>query len=286
LRFLDLFSGIGAFALGLERAGMTVAAFCEIDPFCQLVLRKHWPHVPIFNDVCELTRDKLIKTGVIDDEIGQTIDLICGGFPCQPFSIAGKRKGAADSRYLWPEMFRIIKALRPRWVLGENVAGIVNLALDTVLSDLESEGYETATFIIPACAVGAPHKRDRVWIVAHSNSTGLEIGTGVSKNTATECKAIKRAYRRDTQSRVGGVFDGSVDWLHGDLNEIISRIDSYLWPAPFPCDQYMWEPPRWLEVKPPNHKQRIIALGNSLVPQIAEVIGYMILQVESITYRE
>lgn len=154
----SLFSGIGGLDLGLERAGWTIKWQVEVDEWCRKVLTKHWPDVPRYGDIRELKGDEL-----------EPVDLICGGFPCQPFSVAGKRRGAADDRYLWPEMFRIIKALRPAWVLGENVANIVNMALDTVLSDLESEGYEAATFVIPACAVGAPHRRDRVWIVAYSH---------------------------------------------------------------------------------------------------------------------
>lgn len=164
----SLFSGIGAMDYGLQRAGMKIAWQVEINDFCRAVLEKHWPDVPKYKDIREVKPDEL-----------EPVDLICGGFPCQPFSAAGKRRGTADDRYLWPEMFRVIKALRPRWVLGENVAGIVNLALDTVLSDLESEGYETATFIIPACAVGAPHRRDRVWIVAYS--AGVERQSGAKE---------------------------------------------------------------------------------------------------------
>jgi len=156
LTFGSLFAGIGGFDLGLERAGMICKWQVEWNQFCQEVLKKHWPHIPKYGDITKLRGDEL-----------ETVDIVCGGFPCQPFSIAGKRRGKADNRYLWPEMLRIIKELRPRWVIGENVTGIINMALDTVLSDLESEDYETATLIIPACAVGAPHRRDRIWIVAY-----------------------------------------------------------------------------------------------------------------------
>lgn len=159
MRVLDLFSGIGGFSLGLERAGMTTVAFCEIDPFCRAVLRKHWPDVPQFEDVRKLR----------GEDVGP-VDLVCGGYPCQPFSTAGKRGGAEDDRHLWPEMFRIISELRPTWVLGENVAGHITLGLDEVLSDLDALGYASRAFVIPACAVDAPHRRDRVWIVAHANS--------------------------------------------------------------------------------------------------------------------
>lgn len=165
---LDLFSGIGGITLAAEWAGIETVAFCEIDPYCQKVLRKHWPDVPIFDDVRKLTKQTLIGAGVIDDD--RTIDLISAGYPCQPFSVAGKRGGAEDDRHLWPEVFRLIKELRPTWVLGENVAGHVTLGLDDVLADLESIGYTAQAFVVPACAVGAPHRRDRVFIVAYSNS--------------------------------------------------------------------------------------------------------------------
>ena len=160
LRVLDLFSGIGGFSLGLERTGgFETVAFCEIDPFCRKVLSKHWPDVPIFEDVRELTSE---QTG--------PIDLICGGYPCQPFSHAGQRRGAEDDRHLWPEVKRLVASIRPRWCLFENVAGHISMGLDEVLSDLESEGYTAWTVVIPACAVDAPHRRDRVWIVANSKS--------------------------------------------------------------------------------------------------------------------
>ena len=155
----SLFSGIGGFDLGLERAGMTIKWQVEIDDFCNKVLEKHWPDVKRYRDIKELRGDEL-----------EPVDLICGGFPCQPFSAAGKRRSKEDDRYLWPEMLRVIRAVRPNWIVGENVAGIVSLALDDVLSDLENEGYTCQSFIIPACAVNAPHRRDRVWIIAHRNS--------------------------------------------------------------------------------------------------------------------
>lgn len=159
MRFLSLFAGIGGFDLGLERAGFECAGQVEINPFCQKVLAKHWPNVKRMSDIRE----------VKGNEFG-TIDLVCGGFPCQPFSVAGKQKGKEDDRYLWPEMLRIIKVTKPTWIVGENVVGIVNLALEQVCLDLEAEEYEVQSFIIPACAVDAPHRRDRVWIIAYSSS--------------------------------------------------------------------------------------------------------------------
>ncbi|OJF18309.1 MAG: hypothetical protein A6D91_12515, partial [Bacillaceae bacterium G1] len=181
MRALDLFSGIGGFALAAEWAGIKTVAFCEIDPYCQRVLRRHWPEVPIYDDIRTLTKQRLIDDGVI----GDGIDIVVGGFPCQPFSVAGKRRGKADDRNLWPEMARIVSELRPAWVVGENVTGIVRLALDDVLSDLEGLGYACRTFVIPACAVGAPHRRDRVFIVAYS-SRQLPHGSGEAGRGRTE----------------------------------------------------------------------------------------------------
>jgi DNA (cytosine-5)-methyltransferase 1 len=322
MRFLDLFSGIGGFALGLERAGMQVTAFCEVDPFRQAVLRKHWPDVPVFGDIRKLTKEKLIEAGVIDDEI----NLVCGGFPCQPFSVAGKRRGKADDRYLWPEMLRVIREVKPRWVLGENVANMVSMALDTVLSDLESVGYSCQAFVIPACAVGAPHRRDRVWVVGYAEHNGLVTpkvarGSGETghddekrqekasqpartgrpcscevvarKNVAyalcqglqdgrcpelpeAEAEAgtgpergLERCSGRQAQPGLGGVLDGLSSWL-----------DGHRWPAPFGREQYAWEPPRLAQTKVPYRRQRLMALGDAVVPVLVEIIGRAILQSE------
>jgi len=175
---LDLFSGIGGFSLGLEATGeFETVAFCDYDPFCQKLLRKHWENVPIYGDIKELTYEKLKANGI------NNIDIITGGYPCQPFSVAGRKKGEEDPRHLWPEYFRLIKECRPTWVIGENVSGHIKLGLDTVLSDLESEGYSTRTFSISAASIGANHKRERVWIVADSNDrlskqSNEEVRTG------------------------------------------------------------------------------------------------------------
>ena len=154
----SLFSGIGGFDLAAQWCGWQNIFQVEINNFCQKVLIKNFPAVKRYKDIKEFD----------GTEYRGAIDIISGGFPCQPFSVAGKRKGTEDDRSLWHEMFRIIKEIKPHWIVGENVAGIVNMELNNVLADLEGEGYETQTFIIPACAVGAPHRRDRVWIVANN----------------------------------------------------------------------------------------------------------------------
>ena len=156
MKVLDLFSGIGGFSLGLGRAGMETVQFCEIDNYCQKVLAKHWPGIPIHDDIRTLD----------GEQFRGAVGVVCGGFPCQPFSSAGKRAGKNDDRDLWPEMYRIIREVQPAWVVGENVAGFVDMELDRTLSDLENSGYACQTFEIPACAVAAHHQRMRVWIVA------------------------------------------------------------------------------------------------------------------------
>lgn len=166
MKALELFAGIGGIALAAEWAGIETVAFCEKDEFCQKILNKHWPDVPIFDDICTLNKQALEDRGI---DVG-TIELISGGFPCQPYSIAGKRKGNEDDRALWKEMFRVIKEIRPTWVVGENVANFANMELDRTLSDLESIGYSGRAFVLPACAVGAFHSRERTFIVANSNS--------------------------------------------------------------------------------------------------------------------
>lgn len=181
LTHLSLFSGIGGLDLAAEWAGFRTVGQCEWADYPRAVLEKHWPGLPRWRDIRTLTGDDFYaQTGL------RTVTVLSGGFPCQPFSTAGKRRGKEDDRYLWPEMLRVISEIRPAWVVGENVAGIVSMALDTVLSDLESIGYACQAFVIPACAVDAPHRRDRVAIVGYSEHDGpssAEI-TGITKEAS------------------------------------------------------------------------------------------------------
>lgn len=187
---LSLFSGIGGLDIAAEMAGFKTVGQCEWADYPTKVLEKHWPDVPRWRDIQTLTGGSYYeRTGL------RTVDVISGGFPCQPFSVAGKRRGKDDDRYLWPEMLRVIQEIRPSWVVGENVAGIVNLALDTVLSDLESIGYACQAFIIPACAVDAAHRRDRCAIVARTNG-GRQLHREYEKHTAEAWEHAQRQSER------------------------------------------------------------------------------------------
>lgn len=175
----SLFSGIGGFDLGLERAGMQVVWQVENDPFCNKVLAKHWQDVQRFGDIKDCGKHNL-----------EPVDLICGGWPCQPFSVAGKQRGAADDRYLWPEVIRIVEALRPTWFLGENVPGIIRMDLDNVLIDLDNAGYAAKPISIPACGLGAPHRRERVFVVAYG---------GLSKQQRRNKEAYGQRQRKSSR---------------------------------------------------------------------------------------
>ena len=179
MKHLDLFSGIGGFALAADRVWPGIEhVFCDNDPFCQAVLKKHWPTSKIYGDIRALTNTRSEESRRVSNSQGEEMatswqcDLLTGGFPCQPFSHAGKRKGTNDDRHLWPEMRRVIQEFSPRWVVGENVRGLLSIdggmVFESVCVDLEDLGYEVQPFVIPACAVNAPHRRDRVWIVANS----------------------------------------------------------------------------------------------------------------------
>ena len=168
----SLFSGIGGFDLAAEWSGFTNLFNCEWEEFPRKVLKHHFPNAEQYEDIKDFNATAY----------SGRLDILSGGFPCQPFSVAGKRKGSEDERHLWPEMLRVIGECKPRWVVGENVRGLVNwsdgLVFETCCTDLEALGYSVQSFIIPACATGAPHRRDRVWIVAHSDNFGTRSRLG------------------------------------------------------------------------------------------------------------
>lgn len=231
LTHLSLFSGIGGLDIAAEMAGFKTVGQCEWAEFQTKILEKHWPDVPRWRDIRTLTGDSFYeRTGL------RTVDIISGGFPCQPFSVAGKREGKDDDRYLWPEMLRVIREIRPTWVIGENVPGIVNLALDQVLSDLEDEGYSAQPFIIPACGVDAPHKRDRVAILAHINNgsavcmreTGIrtpETDAGEGNDNGGRKTVVFSGKRRENEPGISGMADGISESVHGPCTDSeIERI--------------------------------------------------------------
>ncbi len=224
LTHLSLFSGIGGLDIAAEMAGFKTVCQCEWADYPTMILEKHWPNVPRWRDIRTLTKESFYeRTGL------RTVDVISGGFPCQPFSVAGKQRGKDDDRYLWPEMLRVIRELRPTWVVGENVLGIVNLALNTVLSDLENEGFTAQSFIIPACGVDAPHKRDRVCIMAYANNRcAVRRWNQNVRSTETDGaqgpdygrgeKILCGRKRREDEPGIPGVADG--------ISESIHRTDS------------------------------------------------------------
>jgi DNA (cytosine-5)-methyltransferase 1 len=362
LNHLDLFSGIAGFALAASWTGaIRTVAFVEIDPFCQKVLKKHWPDVPIISDIREVTGERLreivANTGCVGQEKrkeqttgveqcseiiadtsnerrgglaneqstagietrghlvwsgGGHIDILTGGFPCQPFSAAGKRKGKGDDRYLWPEMLRVIAEVGPTWIIGENVAGLINMAqpdsqpemgceadtdieenadcdargiLGGIIDDLENLGYEIQPFVIPACGVGAPHRRDRIWIVAYSGrkhgertEVGRELEGQVSGFEQSNSHAPDTEYT--TPSRHGQDGRGILpvtesvrpdngnqwdeDWYSVALRTCVRNLDDGL--------------PRRMAGR--GRVNKLKALGNSVVPQVVYPIMKAICEIE------
>ncbi|WP_368904921.1 DNA cytosine methyltransferase [Bacillus wiedmannii] len=223
MKMLDLCSGIAGISMAADWAGIDTAAFCEIEEFNQKVLRKNYPNIPIFPDLYKITKQSLIDGGVDVDSIG----VISAGYPCQGESMAGKRKGTEDERWLWPEVFRLIRELGPTWFVGENVAGHVTMGLDTVLSDLEEENYSTRTFVLPAVSVGAPHQRYRTFIIGHSNDKSkLQADPSVvpfrskrqpwENTTWINRGTLSRTYWEENQPAVCGMDDGTTTRLDED----------------------------------------------------------------------
>lgn len=292
MRVLDLFSGIGGMSLGLERAGMQTVAFCEIEPFPRRVLAHHWPNVPIHDDVRKLR----------GSDVGP-VDVICGGYPCQPFSTAGKRRGKEDDRHLWPEFSRLVAELRPSWIIGENVAGHISMGLDDVLSDLEGQGYACRTFVIPACAVGLQHRRDRCWVVAHTDSPERRQERGACDRLAQQENSIQRQgeegaggpsgsgenvadpKRNDAQGQQRSGFDSQERTQQGK-RPAGSRSDgvglrgaqSRLGRVADGLSGWMDEPADRVKAGVPDRAARLKALGNAVVPQIPEMIGRAIME--------
>lgn len=321
--FGSLFSGIGGLDLGLNRADMQCAWQCEINDYATKVLEKHWPNTPRFRDVRECNKHNL-----------SAVDLIAGGFPCQPHSLAGERKASKDERNLWPEFYRIICELRPTWVLVENVLGLLSSEggqfFGGILRDLAQARYDAEWCVLSAAQFGAPHLRERVFIVAHTASTRQQsqqdperrsVGFNTTsashvadvssfRSDARRTEPKKQCRQSDTHSNgEANVADTSSQrceerdasaWYSEQrqrtrlfstsrvprepesvmgriFTRISTRMDGYRWPAGPREQQHAWEPPRVTTEKLAHRVARLEALGNAVVPQIAEAIGRRIL---------
>jgi len=194
MRLLDLFSGIGGFSYAAEKliGGYETVAFCEMDDFCQKVLKKHWPYVPIFDDVRTLDATRLGR-----------IDICTFGFPCQPVSQAGLQKAESDDRWLWDEIIRILQVSKPKWIIAENVVGLISiqdgLLIENCISSLEAEGYEIQSVVIPACAKNAPHRRDRVWIIGQLTTNTNDTGNRASRRSVDqEQQTIEQGWKEQS----------------------------------------------------------------------------------------
>ena len=295
LKLLDLFSGIGGFSLGLESTGFfETIGFVEKDKFCQKVLKKHWSNINIEEDIRNVKGEKY------------QADVVTGGFPCQPFSVAGKRKSTADDRYLWDEMLRVIRETKPRWVIGENVEGIVNInegmVLRQVLNDLENEGFKSQCIIIPASGIGAWHQRKRIWIVAYSNNNGsYRSQRNATKQSSNEQKdRLSFGDDKDVSNSECILPHGCSSTTRNsntkqsglECNESGNR--NKVWCETKRCSEQTGSRKTWWQTQSelcgvPNgvsyeldkdRSNRIKALGNSIVPQIARQIGLSIMEAE------
>lgn len=330
LTHIDLFSGIGGFALAAQWAGFRTEVFCEIDPFCQEVLRARFgavadadgerrglvrkqegEHGNSLSEDSRLTsnaiREGLEKRESISKNDGpqlQTAErgpllipdicsfdgtrfrgttLLTGGFPCQPFSVAGKRKGKADDRHLWPEMLRVIHKARPTWIIGENVAGIINMELEQVCSDLEAEGYEVQPLVIPACAVNAPHRRSRAWIIArNSQNPVISRNGGRGDGDSTRMRWPLQTQGPDCDAPDAEGHDKRAGLCKGGQGGEWRGRPSDLWDTPWlevatrfcRVDDGL---PAWIYA---HRVQRLRVLGNAIVPQVAYEIIKAISEIE------
>ena len=233
----SLFSGIGGLDLGLERAGMNVIWQSEIDPYASKVLAKHWPKVPNYGDIKAINWGDIVRP-----------DIICGGYPCQPFSLVGPRRGADDPRHLWPWVREAISELRPKYAVLENVRGHISLGLDAVLGDLASIGYDAEWTVIRASAVGASHRRERLFIVAYPDKGGVVHSDldGCSQALGLETRTVFQAGRRSCTSTSGS------EWVS---EPCVGRVADGI----------------------PNRVDRLKGLGNAVVPQVAELVGRMVM---------
>ena len=294
MKILDLFSGIGGFSYASERlvGGFETVAFCEQDEFCKKILHKHWPTIPIINDVKELADNA--------NEFRGIVDIVCGGFPCQPVSVAGLQRADQDDRYLWEEMFRVIQGCKPRWVIAENVTGLINIKggvlFESVQADLESEGYSVQSIVLPAASKNAPHRRDRIWIIgyvtmAHTDSRlcgrGRTIGTDREDSKRRLHPTQKEQATHDLRSKTIGrnTVRGETEDTATDFSTVEPRFCGMDDGIPSRLDEFEgWEvepediPRVATSIK--NRTERLKCLGNSIVPQVVAEIFRAIKETE------
>jgi DNA (cytosine-5)-methyltransferase 1 len=305
LKLLDLFSGIGGFSLGLESTGyFETIAFVEKDKFCQQVLKKNFKDIPIESEVRDVKGDRYAA------------DIICGGFPCQPFSVAGKRRGTEDDRYLWDETIRIIRECKPRWFIGENVEGIINiqdgLVLRQVQDDLEKEGFQVQCLVIPASGIGAWHQRKRVWILAYSNSrlsigeneeiqarrntinsSSKDVSDTNKRNVEAGCKGqwgVRKESKRQGSSSDATCFRKTLSNTNEQRTQVqIKRKHTSIEMSGSSSKETWWQTQSKLCGVPngisyeldKGRANRIKSLGNSIVPLIARELGIAIIKAET-----
>ncbi len=291
LRLLSLCSGIGMIDyVWSHMLGQEIAGQVEIKPYCQALLTERWPGVPKVRDIKE----------VIDGDPFGAVDVVAGGVPCQPFSNSGKRRGTDDNRHLWPSAFAIVQRRKPTWVLIENVAGFVSLALDLVQTDLESADYQSRAYVLPACAVGAPHIRERVFILAHTTSSRSQIRQEATQfstqsypsgDDLADTYSFQQRIQPEQQSQCKSTSLSGNDGAQGtlahsnrqrcqqdgdrqpqpgmgrELDGLADWMDRTHWPALPGEPQYEWEPPRTIARRVPHHGARLESLGNAIVPQ-------------------
>ena len=293
LKVLDLFSGLGGFSLGLESTGFfETIAFVEKDEFCQKVLKKNFKNIPIEGDIRNVKGERYAA------------EIISGGFPCQPFSVAGKRKGTDDDRYLWDETIRVIRECKPRWFIGENVEGIINIqegvVLRQVCDDLEKEGFEVQCLIIPASGIGAWHQRKRIWIIGYNvSNSNTRFGIGENQEIQTRGNTSTNG-SKDVSNTFGKLSDGCSSTTRNskakfkrmecnqswNWNEVRSKTERC---SEQDKQQTWWQTQSNLCGVPngvsygldKNRANRIKALGNSIVPQIARELGLAIMEAEN-----
>lgn len=269
LRHLDLFSGIGGFSFGLENTDFfKTVAFCEPDTFCKKVLNKHWQDVPIYNDVKELGYDRLRSDGLVSER--NPIHILTGGYPCQPMSTAGKRKGKDDTRYLFPEYLRLIKELSPIYAIGENVGGHIGLGLNEVFEDLEYLNYRIRCFSVEASSLGAWHKRQRIWWIAENVSNPKSINRNDNENN----RGIGKIKGKEIPRNRNFAYSNKRRKKYFGQHIFKSGLDRMVNGIPY----WLHEPggiKRTTTIKK-DRVARLKALGNAIVPQMAHIIGLAI----------